>query len=91
MEIDIVEQKENNLVFHIRGAGHTFCNSLKDIMVDMDDVDVVTYTIEHPLVADPKFFLETDGEEPTTVLKQAVDELVAMNKKVLEEVSSLDV
>lgn len=91
MKIDIEEKTDNKFTFHIRGVGHTFCNALKDTMVDMDHVSVVTYTIKHPLVADPKFFLETDGEDPVQLLEDAVDSLEEKNSTLLNEVSGLDV
>ena len=90
MKITVKEQEENKLTFMIHGVGHTFCNALKDTMADMEGVSVVTYTIKHPLVADPKFFLETNEANPKDLLEEAATSLQKENNEFLEAFSSLE-
>jgi len=89
MEIDIEEHTDEKIVFHLNGTGHTFCNALKDQLVQYDDVELATYTIKHPLAAEPKFFLETDGEKPKEALSRAVDDLKDTNESFVEAYSEL--
>jgi DNA-directed RNA polymerase subunit L len=91
MEIDIVEHDDTKLVFHLNGTGHTFCNALKDQLVQYDDVDIATYTIKHPLAAEPKFFLETNGASPTDLLEDAAADLQETNEDFVDQYADLSV
>ncbi|HLC96227.1 MAG TPA: DNA-directed RNA polymerase subunit L [Candidatus Nanoarchaeia archaeon] len=84
MEIDILEDKKNKLVFELKGASHTFCNPLKTELWNDDHVKVATYSIRHPLVSQPKFIIETDGEDPKKVLLAASQRLEKTNAKFKE-------
>ena len=75
MEIGIVEDKKNRLVFDLKGEDHTFCGFLKQELLTDDHVKVATYTINHPLVGVPRFILETDGQDPKKTLKDAAKRL----------------
>lgn len=59
MELVVLEKKKNRLVFELPGADHTFCNALKTELWNDEDVKVATYAIKHPLLAVPKFIVET--------------------------------
>lgn len=91
MEIEIIEDQDTKFVFKLHGAGHTFCNALKDQLVQNDDVDIATYTIKHPLVAEPKFYLETHGEDPRELLDAAAESLKEKNEAVNEAYQDLTV
>lgn len=90
MELETVEQEEHKFVFKLTGAGHTFCNALKDELVNDDDVDVATYTVKHPMVADPKFFVETDDADPMDALSEATERLLDRNGSFKDQYESLD-
>jgi DNA-directed RNA polymerase subunit L len=90
MELEILEDEDAKIVFKLHGAGHTFCNALKDELADYDDVDIVTYTIKHPLVAEPKFFLETHGEDPVNLMQEAVESLRDKNNSFEDAYTSLE-
>ncbi|MCC7574403.1 DNA-directed RNA polymerase subunit L [Candidatus Woesearchaeota archaeon] len=80
MKLTIIENKAQKLVFELEGADHTLCNILKDELKNNDSVSVSTYTISHPLVGKPKFFLETKkGEKPVDALKKAIDNIKKQN------------
>lgn len=91
MKIEVIEQEEDSLVIKLHGSGHTFCNALKDELAGYDSVDVVTYTIKHPLVAEPKFFLETNDADPINLMEEAADALEEKNEAFEEAYLQLDV
>ena len=75
MELNILEEKKNNLKFELKGEDHTFCNLLKNELWNDKHVKVATYSVAHPLVGVPKFIVETDGREPKKVLEDAAKRL----------------
>ena len=78
MELTVLEQKKNRFVFELGGADHTLCNALKNELWNDDDVKVATYAVKHPLLAVPKFIVETKSGEA----KKAVMDAIARLKKL---------
>ena len=62
MEMTVIEEKKNKLVFKIEGAGHTICNIIKNELSKDSNVKVVAYKIDHPLVGVPQMIIETNGK-----------------------------
>jgi len=62
MEINVIEDKKNKIVFELDCATHTFCNMLKAELQNDDNVKIATYSIAHPLVGKPRFIVESSGE-----------------------------
>lgn len=90
MKLIIIENKAQKLVFEIEGADHTFCNALKDELQKNDSVTVSTYTISHPLVGKPKFFLETKkGEKPSNALNKAIEGIKKNNASFLKSFNAI--
>ena len=83
MQITIVEDKSNRLVFEVDGATHTLCNMIRQSLWEDDDVKVAGYSISHPYVGKPRFILETkrDGQ-PRKTLSSAIKKL----KKEIEDI-----
>ena len=76
MEINVVNEAGNKLVFELKGEGHTLCNMLKKELWSNKHVKVATYAVEHPLIGIPKMMVETDGTiTPRKALSQAADKL----------------
>lgn len=75
MEINIIEEKKNRLVFDVKGMTHTFSNILKEELWNNDKVKIASYAVKHPLIGIPKFIVETDGSEPRKVLSDAAQKL----------------
>ncbi len=71
MELNVLEKKKNRLVFELPGADHTLCNALKTELWNDKDVKVATYSIKHPLLAVPKFILETKTKDSSKALLDA--------------------
>ena len=87
MKINILEDKKNRFVFEIDGIGHTFINILKNELWNDANVKVATYSIKHAEISNPKFILETDGNEsPRAALASAVGRLKRLSDKFKKEV-----
>ena len=79
MDIKILEQTKTRLKFEIIGEGHTFCNALRKELWQGKSVEIAGYTIEHSLVSEPVFVIETDKGSPKALLLDAVTRLKKMN------------
>lgn len=82
MEIKILENDKNRLMFQLVGADHTFCNALKKDLLGIKGVEIATYAIEHPQVGIPKMLIETKGAvTPKKAILEALKTLQAKNKE----------
>ena len=82
MELVIVEDKKNKLIFELKGADHTICNVLKNELWNDSHVKVATYSIKHPLISSPRLIVETDGSiSPSSAIKGAVNRLKKISDK----------
>ena len=75
MELKILEETKNRLVFELKGEGHTLCEMLKTELWNDEHVKAAGYHIEHPLIGIPRFIIETDGAEPKKVVAAALKRL----------------
>lgn len=76
MEMTVIEEKKNKLVFKIEGAGHTICNIIKNELSKDSNVKAVAYKIDHPLVGVPQMIIETNGKvAPRAAVKKAIKSL----------------
>lgn len=71
MEIKIIEKSKNKLKFELVGEDHTFSNLLKDALKSIKHVEIATYSVDHPLISNPEFLIQTDGEDPIKCLNDA--------------------
>jgi len=88
MEINIIEDKKNKLVFEIKGEDHTFSNLLRKELWNDKHVKASAYEIDHPLVGQPKFVLQTDGEDPKKTLKAAAKRVEKQLDKLKDEIKA---
>jgi DNA-directed RNA polymerase subunit L len=90
MELTVFEETKTRMVFELKGEDHTFCGLLKDQLNQDKDVKVATYSIDHPLIASPRFIIETAGKEPRKAIADALGKLKksfsAFKKSVEKEV-----
>ncbi len=90
MEFKVIEESKNKLVFELWGETHTFCNALKNELLQLDGVKIATYKIDHPLIGKPKFHIETSKEiEPRKALKSALASLKKKAKDFTKEVGEI--
>jgi|TARA_B100001971_G_C17968269_1_gene420994 DNA-directed RNA polymerase subunit L len=79
MEIKILEDKKNKLIFETTSMQQGILNALKKELYNDKHVKVATYTIKHPLIGKPKMVLETDGADPRDALVKAASRLKKVN------------
>jgi len=76
MEMNVIEEKKNRLVFKVEGVGHTICNIIKNELSKNSNVKAVAYKIDHPLVGVPQMIIETNGKvSPRAAVTKAIDSL----------------
>lgn len=85
MELKVIEKTDKKLVFELKGEDHTFCNALKDELVQDENVKFASYRIEHPLLGIPKFMVEMKKGEPEKALSAAVKKLKKNFEKVKDQ------
>ncbi len=86
MELKVVQQSKNKLIFSLKGEDHTFCNPLIKCLQKVSGVKAAAYTIEHPLERIPKVLVETTGSvSPADALAEAVKELKNLNKEFVKK------
>jgi DNA-directed RNA polymerase subunit L len=81
MELHVLEEKKNRIVFELHGVDHTFCNALKQELWNDEAVKVAAYNVSHPLVGIPKFIVESTDVRAS--LKSASTRLQKRNKEFL--------
>ncbi|MCX8204282.1 MAG: DNA-directed RNA polymerase subunit L [Candidatus Nezhaarchaeota archaeon] len=81
MEIAVLNRGLNTLVFEVRNEGHTFCNVLKEALLQDPAVAFAAYRIDHPLISNPVFIVRTDGtESPEEALRKAAAKVVELTR-----------
>jgi len=89
MEFKVLEETKTLLVFELKGETHSFCNALKQELLNAKGVVITTYKIDHPLIGVPTFHVETKGVEPRKVLKDALKSLKKQAQEFEKELGSL--
>ena len=89
MELKIIEEKKNRLVFELDGETHTLCGALRKELWNDEHVKVAGYNIEHPLINKPRFVLETDGADPRKTIGSALKRVQKDIDKFRDQVSKL--
>jgi len=85
MELKIIEEKKNNLVFEIIGEDHTLFNALRSELNNDNTVKIAGYNVSHPFIANPRMIIETGSSEtPKKALQSAIKRLVKKNEKLLK-------
>jgi DNA-directed RNA polymerase subunit L len=87
MELKVLEEGKQKLVFELAGETHTFCNILKAELQKVKGVSLASYKIDHPLVGVPTFQIETKGIEPRKALKEALSSIKKKAKEFQKEVA----
>ncbi len=75
MELKIIEETSNKLVFEMVGVDHTLANLIRDALWNESDVKVSGYNINHPLKGTPKFIIETAKKNPKDALLDAIKKI----------------
>ncbi len=89
MKIDLIENAKNRLKFTIQGEGHSFCNILRKELWHDKNVDIGGYYVEHSLLPEPVFTIQTTKSDPKKALLQTIDRLHKLNKELKETFAKL--
>lgn len=89
MELNILENTKNRLKFEIKGEGHSFCNVLKSELWEEDNMEIAGYHIEHSLVSEPVFVVQTSKGDPKKIVLDTVERLQKKNKALKEAFKKL--
>lgn len=86
MEINVIKEEKNKLIFEIKGEDHTLANALRKELWNDKKVTAAGYQIEHPLIGIPKMIVETSSGSPRTAIKDAAERLIKDNDKLKVEI-----
>jgi len=90
MDINILEDKKNRLVFEIDGESNTITGALKSELRNDDHVKATGYNHAHPLLNKATVVVETDTiEEPRKAVSQAVKRLSKQVDKLKDGAKTL--
>ncbi|MEM2913160.1 MAG: DNA-directed RNA polymerase subunit L [Candidatus Bathyarchaeia archaeon] len=81
-----MDKKPNELTLEVEGEGHTLCSLLESVLLEDDDVEFASYSISHPLVANPVITVRTKGNKnPEEALKEAAEKILKRGRELGEE------
>jgi len=89
MDVTILEEKKNKLVFELKGEGHTLSNAIRKELWNDEHVKAAAYAIEHPLIEVPRFIVETDGADPKKAVVAAAKRVQKTAEKIKSEAKEL--
>ncbi|MGC9517141.1 MAG: DNA-directed RNA polymerase subunit L [Methanomicrobiales archaeon] len=69
----IIKDTKKELEIEVDGESHTLCNALRKILMEDKDVLSAAYVIEHPIVGEPKLYI--NAKNPRKSLKKASETL----------------
>lgn len=80
MELKVISEAKNKLIFEIKGECHTLANMLRKELWEDKHIKAAGYNVTHPLEGTPRVVVETDGKEsPKKAIGAAVERLVKKN------------
>jgi DNA-directed RNA polymerase subunit L len=74
MEVNILKDSKKEFVFEII-ANKTILNPLKQRLLTYDDVEYAGWEIEHPLLANPTFYLRVKKGSAKNLALKAIEAL----------------
>lgn len=89
MDVKILEEKKNRLVFNIEGDGSTLANILKQELWNDEHVKAAGFNVEHPLINVPTFVVETDGADPKKTVVAAAKRVAKAVEKFRDDAKAL--
>ena len=75
MEIEILSDTKTKIKFKVKGETHTILNYLRKELFNDSSVKFAGYTIEHPLINEAIFVVETIRKDPKKTVKDAVSRI----------------
>jgi DNA-directed RNA polymerase subunit L len=75
MEVRVLSKTDKSIEVEVVGENETLLNLLKQRLLVSPDVESATYLIGHPLLDQPKLFVQVRKGKPEAALKAAAKEL----------------
>lgn len=82
----IIKDNKNELEIEITGESHTLCNALRKTLMKDKDVESAAYTVEHPIIGEPKLYLK--AKNPRKSLKKAAKTLKSRCNEFKNQIGS---
>lgn len=76
-KVRIVEQKDKEVRIEIAREDHTLLAPLTSKLLENEQVDIATYTIEHTLSSNPVLFVKMKEGDPVEAIKSAIASLTS--------------
>ncbi|MFC1697334.1 RpoL/Rpb11 RNA polymerase subunit family protein [Nanoarchaeota archaeon] len=90
MEINVLEESKNRILFELKGSDHGFCNMFVKELWKESSVKAAAYRVDHPLVGVPKLIVEvTQGNDVKKVIQKVLKSMKSNAEKFLKEVAKL--
>ena len=86
MEIKVLQETKTRMEFMIYGEEHSFANLLKDVLYYDNKVKLASYSIDHPLKREIRFYLETKDINPRDALKKATATIKKFTSKLKKDI-----
>lgn len=83
MEVRVLSKGDKSLEVEVVGENETLLNLLKQRLLASPDVESATFIVGHPLLDQPKLFVQVRKGKPETALKAAA-------KDIREELDKLE-
>ncbi len=75
MELEIVKSEKEYLEIVLKGEDYGFATSIKEILLEDEDVEFAACRMDHPQNAAPVLMIRTKGDDPFSALKTAIKKL----------------
>lgn len=75
MEVRVLHKDDKSLEVELIGENETLLNLLKQRLLASPDVESATFLVGHPLLDQPKLFVQVRKGKPEAALKAAAKEL----------------
>ena len=86
MEIKVIKDRAKELELEIIGEDSTILNPIKEKLLERENVVYAEYSIEHPILSNPKLYIKTKSANPKDELKAVLKELQKEFKSFREQI-----
>lgn len=76
-KVRLVKRKDREVRLEIEGEDHTLLAPLTSKLLENEQVDIATYTIEHTLSSNPVLFVKMKDGDPVEAIKSAIASLAS--------------
>lgn len=86
MEIKVIKDRAKELELEIIGEDSTILNPIKEKLLERENVVYAEYSIEHPILSNPKLYIKTKNANSKDELKAVLKELQKEFKSFREQI-----